>query len=179
MTDVKYKNIVLVGYMGTGKSTIAEAVRRKTKMQIIDMDQEIVRRENRTITEIFEIEGEDYFRELETNLLKELQTRENLIVSCGGGIVLREENIIEMKKVGTVVLLTVSPETVYRRVKGSKKRPLLNGKMTLEYIKEMMAARKEQYEKAADLIVTGNGKTVRMISEEIIEKTQEKGQKHV
>lgn len=175
MGDITYRNIVLVGYMGTGKSTIAESIRRKTKMQIIDMDQEIVKREKRTIAEMFEAEGEEYFRNLETNLLKELQNRDNLIVSCGGGIVLREENIIEMKKVGTVVLLTVSPETIYRRVKNSKKRPLLNGKMTLEYIKEMMDSRKEQYEKAADLIVTGNGKTVKMISEEIIKKTQEKG----
>lgn len=169
----KFNNIVIVGYMGTGKSTIAESIRRKTKMQMIDMDQEIVKREGRAISEIFESEGEEYFRDLETNLLKELQERDNIIVSCGGGIVLRDENIKEMKKVGTVVLLTVSPETIYRRVMNNKKRPLLNGKMNLEYIKNMMESRKAQYEKAAQVIVVGDGKTVRMISEEVIEKTQD------
>ncbi len=169
----KFNNIVIIGYMGTGKSTIAQAIRRKTKMQMIDMDQEIVKREGRAISEIFEIEGEQYFRDLETKLLKELQERENIIVSCGGGIVLRDENIEEMKKVGTVVLLTVSPETIYRRVKNNKKRPLLNGKMNLEYIKNMMESRKVQYEKAAQVIVVGDGKTVRMISEEVIAKTQD------
>lgn len=131
------------------------------------------------VSEIFETKGEVYFRNLETSLLKELQERKNLIVSCGGGIVLRDENIEEMKKVGTVILLTVSPETIYRRVKNNKKRPLLNGKMNLAYIKEMMASRKAQYEKAAQLIVVGDGKTVRHITEEIIEKTQLKGIKNV
>lgn len=170
-----YNNIVLIGYMGTGKSTIAESIRRRTKMQMIDMDREIVKREGREIAEIFATEGEDYFRDLETNLLKELQERDNLIVSCGGGIVVREGNIEEMKKVGTVVLLTVSPETIYRRVKNNEKRPLLSGKMNLEYIKEMMESRKEKYERAAQLIVSGDGKTVGMIRDEIIEKTQKRG----
>ncbi len=174
-----YNNIVLIGYMGTGKSTIAESIRRRTKMQMIDMDREIVKREGKEISEIFATEGEEYFRNLETNLLKELQERDNLIVSCGGGIVVREGNIEEMKKVGTVVLLTVSPETIYRRVKNNTKRPLLSGKMNLEYIKEMMASRKEKYERAAQLIVSGDGKTVGMIRDEIIEKTQQRGLDYV
>lgn len=175
MGTVQKKNLVFIGYMGTGKSTIAESVRKKMKMNIIDMDQEIVRREGMPIAEIFQIKGEQYFRDLETKLLIELQTKNNLVVSCGGGIVLREENIKELQKIGIVVLLKVSPETVYRRVSRSKKRPLLNGKMNLEYIKKMMISRQGQYEKAAQLVVVGDGKTVRMITEEIIENIQSKG----
>ena len=89
-------NIVLIGFMGTGKSTIAKHLSRRYGMEIVEMDREIEEREGMRIPEIFEQKGEKYFRECETNLLKEIQNYSNKIISCGGGAVLREENIKEI-----------------------------------------------------------------------------------
>ncbi len=141
------------------------------------MDQEIAEREEMSIPDIFATYGEEYFRNLETNLLKELQTGKNCIISCGGGVALREENVVEMKKNGRVVLLTASPETIYDRVKDSNDRPLLKDNNNVEFIADLMEKRKEKYEAAADVVIQTDGKSILQISEELITKLTELDEK--
>lgn len=161
-------NIMLIGFMGTGKSTISEYLGEKYAMDIIEMDQEIVEREKMSISDIFETHGEEYFRNLETQLLIEMQSRKHTIVSCGGGVALREQNMVEMKKNGRVVLLAAAPETILERIKDNNERPLLEGNKNLTFIKELMAKRREKYEQAADVVIHTDKKTVPEIGEEII-----------
>ena len=166
-------NIVLIGFMGTGKSTIARELAKTRQMNIVEMDEEIVRRRGKSIADIFKEEGEEYFRDLETALLKELQTKENQVISCGGGAVLREENVRVMKKNGCVVLLTALPQTIYERVKNNTDRPILQGNMNVEYIASLMEKRREKYEKAADIVIATDGKNVSQIYEEMLQKLAE------
>lgn len=160
-------NIVLIGFMGTGKSTVAGALHRVFGMDVVEMDEVIARREGMSIPEIFETYGEEYFRDLETKLLIELQERRNVVVSCGGGAPMRDRNIAEMKKNGRVVLLTASPEVVLERVKNSHDRPVIENNKTVEYIEELMEKRRTQYEKAADQVISTDGKDEKEICEEI------------
>ena len=166
-------NIVLIGFLGTGKSTIARELAKTRQMNIVEMDEEIVRRRGKSIADIFKEEGEEYFRDLETALLKELQTKENQVISCGGGAVLREENVRVMKKNGCVVLLTALPQTIYERVKNNTDRPILQGNMNVEYIASLMEKRREKYEKTADIVIATDGKNVSQICEEMLQKLAE------
>lgn len=162
------QNIVLIGFMGTGKSSVAHHLHELYQMEIAEMDDMIVEREGMSIPEIFAAKGDAYFRALETNLLKELQSRDNLIISCGGGAALREENVKAMKENGYVVLLTASPETIYQRVGKDKNRPVLNGRRSPEGIRELMEQRRPKYEAAADVIIDTNNKSTSQIANEII-----------
>ena len=127
-------NVVLIGFMGAGKSTIAELLRTGWGMERIEMDALIEEREGMRISKIFETKGEPYFRDLETELLIELQARSNAVISCGGGVPMRERNVAEMKKNGRVVLLTAHPETILERVKDNHDRPLIENNKTVEGI---------------------------------------------
>lgn len=175
MNDLKMfdYNIVLIGFMGAGKSTVSDYLSKKFAMDVVEMDQVIVEREGMSISDIFAIHGEEYFRNLETNLLIEMQARQNVIISCGGGVAMRERNVKEMKKNGRVVLLTALPETILERVKDSDERPLLNGHKDVDYIAKLMEVRREKYEAAADVLVSTDNKTVMEICEELIQKLQE------
>lgn len=166
-------NIVLIGFMGAGKSTVSDYLSTMFAMKIMEMDQVISEREEMSIPDIFATYGEEYFRDLETKLLVEMQSKKNTIISCGGGAAMREENVVEMKKNGRVVLLTASPQTVYERVKDSEERPILNGNNNMEYIAELMEKRREKYEAAADIVIQTDNKTVLQICEELISKLME------
>ena len=146
------KQIYLTGFMGTGKSMILNCLHEVCGFDKIEMDEQIVQEQGMSIPEIFEKKGEEYFRNLETELVKKISAMDNIVVSCGGGTVMRQCNVDEMKKNGTIVLLTAEPETVYERVKGSHNRPLLEKNMNPEYIKELMKARCPKYEAAADFV---------------------------
>jgi shikimate kinase len=163
------KNIFLIGFMGSGKSTVAKALQAALGTEVIEMDTLIAKQQKMAITEIFEKFGEGHFRDLETKLLLDIQKKEGVIVSCGGGVVIRPENVDYMKKSGTIVLLKASPETVYRRVKDSRERPVLNGNMNVEYIAELQEKRRAMYEAAADITIATDGKTVEAISREILD----------
>ena len=143
--------IYLTGFMGSGKSVVAKELRRALSFPMLDMDEEIERREKRSISEIFAAEGEGYFREVETAVLRDLSGRDILIIACGGGVILREENRRIMKESGTTVYLSAKPETIYSRVFQSTTRPLLRGKKSVEEIREMMEERRPYYEAVADL----------------------------
>lgn len=170
-------NIILIGFMGAGKTTISDYLSTMFAMNIVEMDQVIEEREEMSIQDIFATYGEEYFRELETNLLIEMQSRKNTVISCGGGVAMRERNVEEMKKNGRVVLLTASPETIYERVKDSRNRPVLNGRKNVEGISELMEQRREKYEAAADVVVNTDGKTVLQVCEEMIQKLTEMEEK--
>ena len=134
-------NIILIGFMGAGKTSISDYLNTMFAMDIVEMDQVIADREEMSIPDIFATYGEEYFRNLETELLIEMQSRKNTVISCGGGVALRERNIEEMKKNGRVVLLTAAPGTILDRVKDDDNRPLLRGHKDVEYISGMMEER--------------------------------------
>ena len=161
------KQIYLTGFMGTGKSMILNCLHEVCGFDKIEMDEQIVQEQGMSIPEIFEKKGEEYFRNLETELVKKISAMDNIVVSCGGGTVMRQCNVDEMKKNGTIVLLTAEPETVYERVRGSHNRPLLEKNMNPEYIKELMEARRPKYEAAADFVIKTDNRTVEEICLEI------------
>lgn len=163
-------NIVLIGFMGTGKSTISDFLKKAFAMDVVEMDQIIAKRQGMSISDIFETYGEEYFRELETKLLVEMQSRSNVVISCGGGTPMRECNVVEMKKNGKVVLLTARPETILARVKDNHDRPLIENNKNVPFIAELMEKRREKYEAAADIIIETDGKSKLEICEEIVQK---------
>lgn len=167
---MRKNHIFLIGFMGSGKSTVAKYLSSAYQMKQIEMDEQIEKDEGRSISSIFEKEGEEYFRTLETELLKSLDPRETFVVSCGGGAAVKEENVREMKEKGRIILLSAQPETVYVRVKNSHNRPLLEGNMNVSYIKELMDKRQKLYERAADFQVKTDGRTAEDIGEEIIKQ---------
>ena len=146
--------------MGAGKSTIARALAKKCPSKRIEMDQLIEEQQGMAITDIFAAHGENYFRDLETELLRSFSESTGYVVSCGGGSVLRDENAALMKENGCIVFLRATPETIYERVKDSTNRPILNGNMNVEYIRELMEKRRPRYEAVADICVDTDGKDV-------------------
>lgn len=170
------QNIFLIGFMGTGKSTIAESLKNIYGLNVLEMDELIAKQERMSIPEIFAAKGEEYFRNLETQFLVEMKSQRNCVVSCGGGAVLREENVEEMKKNGYIVLLWAAPETILERVKDNDDRPILNGNKNVTFITELMEKRRGKYEAAADVIVHTDGKTILEISEEVMQKVKKMGE---
>lgn len=168
--ETKADNIFLIGFMGVGKSTIAKCFNHMRGMEVVEMDQIIAEDNGMSIPAIFEIHGEEYFRNQETELLRQMQGRTNVVISCGGGVPMRESNVEEMRKSGKIILLTAKPETILERVKDNHDRPLLENNKTVEGISELLNKRKEKYEKAADLIINTDNKIAVEICEEIIDR---------
>lgn len=163
-------NIFLIGFMGVGKTTVSSLLSSLMNMEEIDIDNHIEKVENMTVSEIFNKFGEKYFRECETKTLIELKEKQSMIVSCGGGIVLKEENINLMRTQGKIILLTASPKTIFERVRYSTDRPILNNNMNIEFISSLMEKRSKKYLSAADLIIDTNNKSVEKVCEDIIEE---------
>lgn len=166
------RHIFLIGFMGCGKSSNAACLADLTGAGRLEMDQEIEKKEQMKILEIFEKHGEPYFRDLETEFVKQLSNMAPSIVSCGGGVVLREENVRLMKEMGIVVLLTATPETVLARVQESDERPILNGCKNTASIEALMETRRNLYERAADVTISTDGREVRDICGEILKRTE-------
>lgn len=161
------KHLFLIGFMGVGKTSTSKELGKKLQVEEVDTDAMIVEMEQRSIPEIFEQSGEAYFRQVETGTLDALAEEEPCIVSCGGGMAMREENVQKMKAIGTVVFLTAKPETIYSHVKDSDNRPLLNGNMNVPYIKQLMEMREPKYTAAADIQIETDDCT----PEEVADKT--------
>ncbi len=148
------KSIILTGFMGAGKTTVGRVLAAMTSLPLIDTDSYIESMAGMSVSAIFAQYGETYFRDLETAAVSELiSQKQSCIVSCGGGLVLRPENRILLKKLGTVIYLQVSPKTVALRLSGDTTRPLLSGADADEKIRTLMASRQNAYEAAADLAV--------------------------
>ncbi len=151
--------IYLIGFMGSGKTVVGKELKRLTSYPLIDMDEEIVRREGRSVNEIFSEDGEEYFRAVETEVLKDLASRDIAIISCGGGVPLKEENRKIMKESGKVFFLYAEPGDIAARLKRDTTRPLLAEKKDESYIREMMEKRRSAYEAAADHIIKSDNIT--------------------
>ena len=164
------RNIFLIGFMGSGKSTVAAGLERLLGMKRVEMDQQIVKTQGMEITEIFARYGEEFFRDLESRVTEELSRERGRVVSCGGGVVLRQANVERMKENGSIVLLKARPETIYERVKDSTERPILNADMSVAHIRELMEKRSALYEAAADLAVDTDGRSAEEICREIADR---------
>lgn len=164
------KHVILIGFMGCGKSTVGYRLSYRLKRCLIDTDKLIEYREKKKITEIFAEHGEGYFREKETECLNSLfHERASRILALGGGTPLREENRKIIKKLGTVFYLKASPETIYGRVKHDTKRPLLQCEDPKTRIVTLLKERDPIYEMAADHIIVVDGKNMHRIVQEIAE----------
>ena len=163
-------NIILEGFMGSGKSTVSELISDKLELELIDTDEAIEEAEGRKISDIFEQDGEEAFRDMETELMEMVVSdhMRETVISLGGGLPVREKNRELLKKAGKVVYLRTSPETVYDRLKGDDTRPLLKSEDPLARIKELQDKRGKIYEEAADIIVDTDGKTPAEVADEII-----------
>jgi len=161
------KNIFLIGFMGCGKSTMARFLSRDLDVELVEMDETIEAETGMTINEIFEKYGEKHFRDLESQLILRIAEKGGAVVSCGGGAILRQENVENMKKNGQIIYLSATPETIYTRVRHSTNRPLLNGNMNVEYISSLMEKRLPLYENAADITIYVDGKEKQEVVEEI------------
>lgn len=163
------QNIYLIGFMGVGKTTVSKRLKQLTGWDEIDTDAEIIRRQGQSISDIFAMEGEKYFRQLEKELVQELSQTSGKIVSCGGGVALQEDNVAAMQAGGTVIWLKAKPSTIYEHVKNDHGRPILAGHMNVEYITELMSVREPWYEKAQTMSIDTDGKHSDQIAREIIE----------
>ncbi len=154
--------------MGAGKTSVGKTLARKMGLKFLDTDRLIEKQEGMTVSRMFETRGEEAFRRAETNMLKSLLDREGkAVLSAGGGLPLKEENQVLLKKLGLVVYLQVQPDTVFRRLKGDTSRPLLQGGDAKEKITRLLAFRAPVYKKASHMFVDVDNKTLDEIAEEI------------
>jgi len=160
------KNIVLVGFMGTGKSVVGKALAKQLKMNFINTDEIIRTLEKREIVAIFEDSGEEYFRRVEKEVVKEASERDSVVIAAGGGVVLAEENMKNLKSKGVIICLTADPEVIYARTKKHRHRPILNVEDPIAKIRELLDKRAHFYAKA-DYQVDTSGKSVKEVTEEI------------
>lgn len=152
----KHSNIYLVGFMGSGKTTVGKEVAQKMNMQFIDLDGLIEEKQGQNIVDIFAQKGKDYFRKLEAEAVKDISMVSNMVVACGGGIVLNRDNINIMEDRGLLVCLDASPEIIYERTKGYTHRPLLNVDNPKEKIEEMIKKRAPFYQQVEKHIDTSD-----------------------
>ena len=162
-------NIILIGFMGCGKTSVGKRLSNKLSFSFKDTDQMIEEKAGKTISAIFAEEGEKVFRNMETQCLKDLieMNEMDMVLSVGGGLPLREENRELLRKLGTVIYLSASGMTIYNRVKHDTTRPLLQGNNPRGRILDLMAARKAFYEDAADVTICVDNRNFTQIIEEI------------
>jgi shikimate kinase len=165
----KKNNIILIGFMGAGKSSVGTCLANTLSMQFVDTDNEIENRCHMTISDMFKLRGEEDFRLMETNLLREYQ--ENLdqtVLSTGGGMPLRVENASLLSEIGIVIFLKTSKEVTYQRLKNDTTRPLLQCENPLGAIEQMLKIRVPIYEACADMVLETKDKSIDKIVQEII-----------
>ena len=163
------KRIVLMGFMGAGKTTVGKELAEVLSCDFIDTDEQIEKEQNRKISDIFEKDGEAVFRDMETELLKRLQeSKGSFVLSIGGGMPVREENRELLRNLGTVVYLKASKEELVRRLSGDTKRPLLQGGGLEEKVTALMSAREEIYKETAHRTMITEGKMISELVKEII-----------
>ena len=160
-------NVVLAGFMGTGKTEVGRILAHRLGHVLIDVDDEIEKEQKMKISDIFREYGEPAFRDIESAVIKRLAEREGVVISTGGGAVLRQENMDVLRNKGVIVCLTASARTIYDRTKRSSDRPLLKVDDPFARIKELLAFRQPYYEKA-DIIIDTEGRSPMKVADEII-----------
>jgi shikimate kinase len=167
-------NIALIGYMGTGKTIVGQALAEKLNMNLIEMDWFIEQEAGMGIPEIFSKEGEIGFREREIAATKKISGETSCVIACGGGIILNKINTDRLKESSVIVYLTASPKTILKRVSGEAgQRPLLEVEDQLKTIKEMLRYRGPYYERAAEVTVNTSRLTVDAVTENVISRLKE------
>ena len=164
-------NMILIGFMGAGKTTVGKALAERSGWPLLDTDQLIIEKAGMTIPEIFEQSGEEGFRRIESEVLAELlEQTDHTVISVGGGLPLREENRAVLSRLGTVVYLDVSEATVWNRLKDETDRPLLKVENVRAKIREMLTYRRPIYEQAAHITISVDEKNPGQIAAEVEEK---------
>ena len=158
-------NIYLVGFMGTGKTSVGRLLAKKKKFNFVDLDELIELKERRRVVDIFAKEGEPYFRKVEKKVLKEAAGQKEFVVACGGGVVLDKENIKVMKKSGILICLAAAPKEILKRVSANTQRPLLNVEDPARRIELLLKMRAPYYMQADKTI-----DTTRLSIKEVVEK---------
>ena len=153
--------------MGAGKSTVGRILSKKLGFRLVDLDTEIEDNQNSPVTEIFQTKGEQYFRDVETRILKNISGRSNQVVSTGGGIVIRDENWDIMRNNGVTIYLKATIETLFNRVRHKTTRPLLNVKNPFQKAKVIFSDREKLYEKS-DIVIDREGLEPEQVAEVII-----------
>ncbi len=150
-------NIVLIGFRGTGKTTIGRKIAQQLGKEFIDADEYLEQKERRTIKDIFAEGGENLFREIETQIISELCLLDDKVIATGGGAILREENVRNLKKKGILILLDADVDTLYRRIhednRAQQKRPNLTNRGAYEEIEYLLAYRRPLYDRIADFVI--------------------------
>lgn len=162
-------NVVLIGYRGTGKSTVGKAVAARLGQTVVSTDAEIVKRAGQTIPEVVAQYGWEHFRDLESQVCQEFAERDGLVIDTGGGAILRPQNVEVLKKTGTIFWLTASVDTIAKRIGRDTQRPSLTGtKSFLEEIQEVLIERTPKYQAAAHHVITTDGRSIVQIADEIL-----------
>ena len=170
-----FRNLVLVGFMGSGKSSVGRILSSLTGFALVDTDTLVAREAGQSIPAIFKRHGEAYFRALETKILQSLIGRIGLIVATGGGVIAAEENRRLLPQIGPVVWLDASPEQLYQRVKHSK-RPLLQSADPRQTLEELYHQRESLYREAAAIRIDSDALTHRQTAEAVLAHFQEQAQ---
>jgi shikimate kinase len=164
----KLNNIVLIGPMGSGKTTVGRRLAETLNIDFFDADHEIIDKTGVSIDHIFDVEGEEGFRKRESDVLKELCNKPNIVLATGGGAVLLEENRLLIKKTGSVIYLSSSVDQILRRTSKSKTRPLLeNSSNRRKTISDIIESRDPLYREVATIIINTNGKRLNEVINEI------------
>ncbi len=170
---MKKSNIVLIGFMGSGKTTIGKTLATFLNYTFIDTDEQIECQEKRSITEIFKTSGEKYFRKIESKVIKEIAQGQKQIIATGGGIIKKRENIHFLQTTGFLVYLDASIEQIYQNLKNDETRPLLQGRNKKDTIREMLKERKPFYVQAADLILPVDKRSIHDITKDLYHQIKE------
>ncbi|HLF18101.1 MAG TPA: shikimate kinase [Candidatus Omnitrophota bacterium] len=160
-------NLVLIGLMGSGKTMVSKKLGQLLGKKVISTDGLIEEKEGCPISEIFKTSGESYFRRLEREAVTEIVGLDDVIIDCGGGIVLDQENIDRLKEKGCLLYLSAGPDFLYEKIKQQTNRPLLQVKDPKAKIKELLNERRHRYEQA-DITVVSEGKSIDQICKEIV-----------
>ena len=168
-------NVILIGYMGCGKTTIGRKLSYRLRKPFLDTDKQIELKQKCTISEIFEKQGEQAFRDMETDYLKALlEEKCEYVIAVGGGLPLREENQELLHKLGTCFYLDASPDTIYERLKNDTTRPLLQCDNPKKRIEQMIDTRGPVYKSCADVTVIVDDKRIEEILVEIKEEAEKR-----
>ncbi len=163
-------NIILIGPMGAGKTTIGRQLAKKLSIDFYDSDYEIEKRTGVKISLIFEIEGEEGFRRRETQVLRELSQMNKIVLSTGGGALIQAENREVLRNNGYIIYLKSSPDMLFKRTSGDKRRPLLQGENRLEQIRKILTEREPAYIEMADEILDSEKMSIKQIIQKISEQ---------
>ncbi len=163
-------NIVFIGFMATGKTSIAKEVAKMLRKRYMSTDEMIVEKCRKSIPRIFEEYGELFFRKIEKEVVNEVSKMDGVVIDCGGGVVLDKCNVKALKENGIIFLLQATPETIYQRsLKDKGTRPLLGPNYSIKHVEELLSKRIPYYLEAADYIIDTTGKSVEEVVNRVIE----------